>query len=210
MGIVDTIMVGPLGAEAIGGAGIGSNTFIAVAVFGMGLLLGLDTLVSQAFGARRIEECHRWLVHGVALALILTIPITVVVRLLVWSLDVLGARSSRSCRSHATIWASSAGASPRCCSLRASDAICRRRTSVRPVMFALVSANLINALVNWILIFGKLGAPAMGVRGAAWATVAARTYMTLFLLGTIVYRERVTRQPAEELPLPSKRRDSDA
>ena len=44
-------------------------------------------------------------------------------------------------------------------------------------MFALISANLVNAAANWILIHGKLGMPALGVAGAAWATFAARVYM---------------------------------
>ena len=51
MGIVDTIMVAPLGPAAIGAAGIGNALHIAFAIFGMGLLLGLDTLVAQAYGA---------------------------------------------------------------------------------------------------------------------------------------------------------------
>src|SRR3954466_8893850 len=71
MGIVDTIFVGRLGAEAIGAVSLGSAMYFAVAIFGMGLLLGLDTLVSQAFGAGRRDECHRWLVQGVYLCLIL-------------------------------------------------------------------------------------------------------------------------------------------
>src|SRR4051794_17681979 len=65
MGIVDTLMVGRLGPEAIGAVGLGSTLFIAIGVFAMGLLLGLDPLVAQAFGARRIDECHRWLIAGV-------------------------------------------------------------------------------------------------------------------------------------------------
>ncbi len=75
MGIVDTIMVGPLGPSAIAAAGVGNSLHIAFAIFGMGLLLGLDTLVSQAFGARQIDECHRWLSHGALLALMLTPPL---------------------------------------------------------------------------------------------------------------------------------------
>src|SRR6185312_8131900 len=52
---------------------------------------------------------------------------------------------------------------------------------VRPVMVALVSANVVNALGNWILIWGHFGLPALGIYGSAWATVAARVYMATFL-----------------------------
>ena len=48
MGVVDTIMVGPLGPQAIGAAGVGNSMHIAFAIVGMGVLLGLETLVSQA------------------------------------------------------------------------------------------------------------------------------------------------------------------
>src|SRR5688572_2032186 len=69
MGVVDTIMVGALGPQAIAAAGVSNSLHFALAIFGMGLLLGLDTLVSQAFGARRLDECNRWFWHGMALAL---------------------------------------------------------------------------------------------------------------------------------------------
>ena len=61
---------------------------------------------------------------------------------------------------------------------------------VQPIMFALVTANIVNVVFNWILIFGHLGAPAMGVRGSAWATVLARVMMAALLFGVIVQRER--------------------
>ncbi|MGH9461253.1 MAG: MATE family efflux transporter, partial [Vicinamibacteria bacterium] len=72
MGTVDTLMVGRVSAEAIGAVSLGTALYLAVAIFGMGLLLGLDTVVSQAFGAGRLDDCHRSLVHGVYLSLILT------------------------------------------------------------------------------------------------------------------------------------------
>ena len=72
---------------------------------------------------------------------------------------------------------------------------------VRPVMIALVTANIINVIVNWVLIFGKFGAPAMGVRGAAWATVLSRVAMAAFLLVVIVLRERGRRPGLFETPL---------
>src|SRR5213593_3291727 len=70
MGIVDTIMVGPLGAAAIGASGLSNSLFFAVAVFGMGVMLGLDALVAKSYGAGRVDDYARWLQHGVLVALI--------------------------------------------------------------------------------------------------------------------------------------------
>src|SRR5262245_25123167 len=69
MGVVDTVMVGPLGPAAIGTAGMSSSLFVAIAIFGMGIMLGLDTLVAQAYGAGRQADCVEWLQHGTVLAL---------------------------------------------------------------------------------------------------------------------------------------------
>jgi MATE family multidrug resistance protein len=57
-------------------------------------------------------------------------------------------------------------------------------------MFALVSANVVNGVGNWILIYGRLGLPALGVQGAAWATLISRVYMVLVLFSTIVWYDR--------------------
>ena len=69
--IVDTMMVGRQAnsAVAIGAVSLGGILYIAVAIFGTGLMLGLDTLVSHAYGAGDLEECHRVLVNGVYLSL---------------------------------------------------------------------------------------------------------------------------------------------
>ncbi len=48
---------------------------------------------------------------------------------------------------------------------------------VTPVMFALISANVLNAVANWLLVYGNLGFPALGVAGSAWATLIARVYL---------------------------------
>src|SRR5215471_3032944 len=74
MSIVDTMMVGhlPDSAVAIGAVALSSNVFTTVALFGLGLLLGLDTLVSQAFGAGQREDCHLSLVNSIYLSFGLT------------------------------------------------------------------------------------------------------------------------------------------
>ena len=77
MGVADTIMVGWLAPEAIGAVGLGGIVFFTVAVLGMGLLLGLDTFVSQVYGAGDLHECHRWLRAGVHLACLATLPVMI-------------------------------------------------------------------------------------------------------------------------------------
>ena len=78
MQIVDIGMVGQLGPEAIGAVGVGSALFLTLAVVGIGLLLGLDPLIAQAFGAQRFTECRIWARHGLVLAVGLTLPLTLV------------------------------------------------------------------------------------------------------------------------------------
>lgn len=199
MGMVDTLMVGGLSAEAIGAVGIGTAVFNAVAVFSLGMLLGMDTLVSQAFGARRLDECHRWLFHGIALSLVLSVPVTALLFLLSSSLDAWGMDPEvlRLTRPYVDVVAWSV--------TPLLLYFCFRRYlqgmgSVRPVMTALVIANVVNVIVNWILIFGRFGAPALGVAGAAWATVFSRFVMAGFLLVVIVQRERGRRPGLFETP----------
>src|SRR5687767_10135978 len=90
MGIVDTIMVGPLGPAAIAATGMGSGVFASIAIFGTGLMLGLDALVSHAHGARRTDECLYWLHQGVWLALIATPLVMGMTGLVFLSLDQWG------------------------------------------------------------------------------------------------------------------------
>src|SRR5687768_7584312 len=72
MGVVDAMMVGPLGPTALGAVSLGNAMFDVAAICGIGLVLGLDTVVSQAFGAGREEECDRWLWQGVYVAVFAT------------------------------------------------------------------------------------------------------------------------------------------
>jgi MATE family multidrug resistance protein len=200
MGIVDTLMVGRLSAEAIGAVGLGTALFNAGAVFSMGMLLGLDTLVSQAFGAGRLHECHRWLLHGTVLSLVLSLPVTAMFfalsgRLDGWGMDPHVLQLTRPYLD-TVAWST----------LPLLLFFCFRRYLqglglVRPIMIALVVANVANACTNWILIYGRFGAPALGVAGAAWATVASRVVMCVYLLMVIVLRERTARPRLLEMPM---------
>ncbi|MBB4636894.1 MATE family efflux transporter [Longimicrobium terrae] len=77
MNTTDTIMVGPLGADALAAAGLGNAIFIAAMMLAMGTLMGMSPLISQAFGAGDHAECRRVLVQGLWLAVLLAVPMTI-------------------------------------------------------------------------------------------------------------------------------------
>jgi MATE family, multidrug efflux pump len=189
MGVVDTFMVGRLAPEAIGAVGLGGILFFTAGVFGMGLLLGLDTFVSQAFGAGDIGECHRWLRAGVHLACAITPLLMLINMAFIQGLPLVGlhprVRQLTSPYMAVLAWST----------LPLLLYACFRRYLqalglVRPVMITLLVANLVNAGFNWLLIFGRWGFPALGVAGSAWSTVIARVFMAVALLAVIVWHER--------------------
>jgi multidrug resistance protein, MATE family len=199
MGIVDTLMVGPLGPAAIGATGMSSSLFFAFAVFGMGVMLGLDTLVSQSYGAGRLDDCVRWLKHGIALALVVGPALIALFYVALTGIGALGLNDEVRRLAVPYLFVIPLSGVP-----LLLYATFRRYLQgihvVRPVMFALVSANLVNALGNWMLIYGRLGAPALGVEGAAWATVLARVYMAGFLFVAIVRTHRARRDVHPHVP----------
>jgi MATE family multidrug resistance protein len=72
---------------------------------------------------------------------------------------------------------------------------------VRPIAFALVTANLINAGGNWVLIYGKLGFPHMGTVGSGWSTAWARIYLAAVLVGYLLWYDRKHRTQLLRTPV---------
>ncbi len=182
MGIVDTIVVGPLGAEATGAVGLGSNLFIAVAVFGGGLLLGLDAMVAREHGAGRDDEARRSLAQGVYLAAAISPGLMGIVRMLVPRLPAWGILPDVLRLTVPYLEALTWGMLP----LMMFGAFRRYMQGVgvvKPVTFALVTANLVNAGACWALVYGRWGLPMLGVEGSGWATCLARVYLAAALVG---------------------------
>lgn len=199
MSIVDTVMVGPLGPSAIGAVGTGGILFMTLMVFGFGTLLSLDTFVSQSFGAGRIDDCHRWLFAGLQLAAILAVALMIVAQAGVRGLPAFGFHPDLLPQLQAyTEWL--VWSAPPLFAYVVFRRYLQAMNLVRPVMIALLSANVMNAFVNWLLIYGNWGFPAMGVVGAAWATVASRVVLAGSLFGVIVYQERQRPSGLHDVP----------
>ena len=174
MGIVDIVMVGWLGPAAIGSVGVGHALFDAIGLFGIGLLAGLDTRISQSYGAGDEEECDRWLGSG----LVLAVAASLILMTLTWISTPLlrtwgvNPEVASDAATYTRVLALSLVPLLLFSSLRR---FLQATNLPRPVMFAIGAANVLNAAGNWILI------PRMGVIGSAWSTLGARAGMFLFL-----------------------------
>ena len=188
MSVVDNIMVGrlPDSTTAIGAASVGSAFFYAFAIFALGLMSGLDTLVSQAHGADQQHEAHRVLGSGLALAMSVAPVAIACVFSVTPLLGVLGVdeaiRGPAVDFTRTLVWS---------LPLLLLYTTFRRYLQgihyVKPIPFALISSNIVNLAGNWILIYGHWGAPKLGIVGSALSTVVARLYLAA-LLGFVLYR----------------------
>lgn len=189
MGIVDTIMAGPLGPAAVGAGILGNMVFYPLAMSFTGLLFGMDTLVAQAYGRQDLQDSRHTLINGIWLAAALT-PITMLLTMgAIPVIRAVGANPNvmTQCAPYmeAMVW----GMFP----LFLFTA-CRRYLQalnlVRAITFTLVTANIINFLGNYTLIYGRWGAPAMGLAGSGWSTSLSRVYMAVVMLAAVLWEER--------------------
>ncbi len=180
-GVVDTIMVGKLGPAAIGAVALGNAVYYTPSLFGIGLLLGLDTLVSQAYGRQDHDECHRWLAQSVYLACILTLPLMAILAFTGSNLTHFGIMPAVAKPASGYLLLLNLGTLPLLL-YGGTRRYLQGVGQVRVITVTYVLANLINWAGNWILIYGKLGFPALGVNGSAISTCFARLFMAAALL----------------------------
>jgi MATE family multidrug resistance protein len=181
MGVVDTLMVGRVSPQALGAVALGNLYVFNVLVIAMGALMALDPLVSQAVGARDHVGITRAVQRGLILSVVLGV-VTMVAMMPAAPFLKLFRQPAEIVPGAATyVHINALGVIPFLLFvvLRQSlQAIGR----VAPIVITIIVANLINVALNWALIFGHLGAPPMGVAGAAIATVIGRWAMPLLLL----------------------------
>ncbi len=194
MSFVDTVMVGrlPDSATAIGAVSLGNMLFTTIALVGSGTVLAMDTLVAQAYGAGRLEECHRTMWNALYLVCGLT-PLLMGLVLAVTPLfPKFGLAPGLVAQTvpflKALVWST--------LPLALYFALRRYLQAmhiVKPVAFTLISANLVNLAGNWVFVYGHLGFRARGVPGSGWSTCVSRIYMVLALALAAVYYDRKRR-----------------
>lgn len=182
MGLVDTWMVGKLGRPGdLAAVALGDACFFTVIVAALGLIQALDPLISQAHGAGNAERCAASWRAGIRVSLAIALPTT----LLIWAavpLLRLVTNLDEGVLDLAAAYIDSRLLGVLPWLLYSSDrSLLNGLGSTVPTMVVTLLANVVNGVLDYALIFGAWGAPALGVVGSGVATAGCSWFMYLAL-----------------------------
>jgi len=170
MGLVDVSVLGRLGARELAAAGLGNAVFFSISVIGMGMMFGVDPMISQAVGAGDHTRARRMLWQGIWLGLIVAGVLTAVLVAGAIALPHLGVKEELIEPGRAYLLVRTLSLAPFLLFFVVRGYL-QAHGKTRPMVVAMIVANVLNLGGDLLFVFGWGPVPAMGVAGAAMATV---------------------------------------
>jgi len=188
MGVVDSIMVGELGAVPLAGASLGNSMFILIFIIGLGVSMSVTPLIAILVGAKRFQECgiyfRQSLIVNIVLGLILMSVVFFTSNLFEYLNQPLAVAEQAS--SYTKIIALSIMPAML---FHTYKQFIEGFSIMKPAMIIAIVANIINAFANWVFIYGNIGMPALGLNGAGWATFFSRVFMVFVIMLYVMNKE---------------------
>jgi len=192
MSVVDNIMVGNVGTEALAAASIANAIFTLIMVVGFGLTMAVTPLTAIAYGAGKDEECGIILRQGILVNLFFGFLLCGVTFLFSECIQYLNQPDE--IVGPASIYMKVLGVSMLPLMLFQSYRQFAEGVSfLKPAMIIMLLANIINIFTNWIFIYGNLGVTPLGLTGAGIATISSRTFMAVTLMIVIIKSPKMKR-----------------
>lgn len=190
MGFVDTVMAGGVSATDMAAVSIAASIWLPSILFGVGLLMALVPVVAQLNGSGRQVKIPFEIQHGLAMALLISIPIIAVLfqtQTILGLMDVepLMAEKTNGYM-HAVMYAV-----PAFLLFQTLRSFTDGMSLTKPAMVIGFFGLMLNIPLNWIFVYGKFGAPALGGVGCGVATAIVYWVMFLMLLGYVMTSNRV-------------------
>lgn len=190
MGVTNTVMVGRLGAVPLAAAGLGGMLFFATGVMLQGVLFAVAPLTAHALGTGDRAAAGRIAGAGLALAVLLALPFVAALTSLDRLLHALGYNAVLAGEIGRYLRALAWGA-PAFLGFAVLRSLLAALAHTRSVMAVLLVCVVGNAVLNWVLIFGHLGAPALGVGGSGYASAVNQWLMLAGLASCVRLMPRV-------------------
>ncbi len=180
VGIVDSIMVGQLGATALAASSFANSTMVIFMMYGIGLSYGITPLVAQADGKSDDVMIVRVLRHGIILCGGTGILLFLGLILVAQFFPLMGQPPDVILQGKPYYLIISSSLIP-FMFFQGFRQFAEGKSITKPMMFITIFANLVNVIFNYLLIYGKLGFPELGLNGAGWATLISRIIMAIML-----------------------------
>lgn len=181
MGVVDSIMVGRLGAAPLAAASLGHHLMILIFIIGIGSSMAVTPLVAIAVGAKKYNDCGIYFRQSLLVNVIFGIILMIVVIICSGFIDYFNQPADVADLAISYTQILAFGAIP-VMLFQTYKQFIEGLSVMRPAMIIVLLANIVNAFMNWLLIFGNLGFPELGLDGAGWATVTSRSFMALAMM----------------------------
>jgi len=187
MTMADAMMAGRLGAESLAAVAVGGSIWFFGFAICLGILMAISPIAARHYGAGNPELIGRYTRQGIYLAIIIAIALILIVyRYVGPALDVIGIDPGFRELTKGYVHAIVLGA-PAIFIFLALRFTTEGIGETRPIMYASVLSLIVNVFLNWVLMFGHLGAPALGPVGCG---IASAITMWLIMIGLAVYMMR--------------------
>jgi MATE family multidrug resistance protein len=180
MGFIDTVMVGRLGSEALAGVALGNTVFFTLLVVCMGVVIAVGPMVSQAYGAGEVEPIGRSVRQGLWMGFVLAVPAILVLWNVAPLLRLMGQAEVAVQMAEAYLQAIAWGFLPALWFV-ALRSFVEGLSRPLPVTIIILIGVVVNVAGNYVLMFGKLGLPALGLAGTGWASTIVFWAMLVLL-----------------------------
>nr|WP_240337187.1 MATE family efflux transporter [Rufibacter sp. SYSU D00308] len=190
--VADSVMAGRIGTLQLAAASLGNSIFTIVLVFGLGISFSITPMVARADGRKNYTRIALALTNGWFLNTIMGILLF----LAFWALSPLIAYLNqpedvvRLAIPYVNILFLSMVP---LMMFQAFKQFAEGLSLTKQSMYISIFANVLNVGLNYVLIYGKLGFPALGLNGAAWATLISRVVMALMMAGFVFLAPRFAR-----------------
>ena len=174
LGIVDTLLVARLGAEALAGVGAAIQIMFFVISALSATSVGANVLVAQAFGAHAIDDASRYAKQALAWSVIMSIPLAIAGFYGAWFMVSVFGMEPEVTKVGADYLRVTMGTVVVLSLMFLGSGVMRGAGNSRTPMLVVAIANVINIFLTYGLIFGKFGLPELGAVGSAWATFISR------------------------------------
>jgi len=190
MGFVDTVMAGGVSSTDMAAVAVASSIWLPCILFGVGVLMALIPLIAQAHGGNDLLKIPKTGQQGLYLALLLSIPIALILfnagsLMTLMDIEDLLAEITKDYL-YAMIFAI-----PAFLLFQALRNYIEGLSLTKPAMVIGFLGLLINIPLNWMFVYGKLGAPALGGAGCGVATAIVYWFMFAVLAGYVFYTRKL-------------------